>query len=63
MSNSLRKSFEKKLDKFVPQQSNELERRRLIREYTFVFSDEDILDILNKKKPLYYEKGEGIYLL
>ena len=62
MSNALRKSFERKLDEFIPPQNDEFQRRKLIKEYPLVFSDEDILDILSRRKPLYYEKGEGVHL-
>ena len=58
-----RSAFERRLNLLIPQQEDEIMRKRLIGEFVSTFADEDIYDILTRKKPLYYENGsEAIYL-
>ena len=64
MSANLRDALEKRLNKFIPKSDDDFSRRRLIKNYTIIFPEEDIAEILNGKKPLYFDwqKSEWIYL-
>lgn len=64
MSEYLRRALEKRLENFVPKGDDDILRRKKIKNYASIFNAEEIAEILNGKKPLYFnwEKGEYIYL-
>ncbi|MEK6842338.1 MAG: hypothetical protein AABX84_00845 [Nanoarchaeota archaeon] len=62
MSKNSREALRKKLNAFIPIHEDEVARARLIREYVLIFTDEEVIDLLNGKKSLYSERGREIYL-
>ena len=64
MSANLRDALEKRLNKFIPKSDDDFSRKKLIHDYALIFTEEDIMEILNEKKPLYFDwqKSEWIYL-
>ena len=59
-----REALEKKLEKFIPESSDEFTRKRVIKLYISACTDEEVLEILNKKRGVYFDwrNGEYIYL-
>ena len=64
MSGNPREALEKRLNDFVPKSQDEFTRKRIIKLYVSSCTDEEIMDILNQKRGVYFDwqKGEWVYL-
>ena len=60
----IRRTLEKRLEILIPKKGDDLFRRRAIKDYVSTFSEDVIPDILEGRKPLYFDlkKCEWVYL-